>query len=97
MRSMRIRLKADELYSAWRRGVDSLKKLRYQRPEIGKPVCLSLKDNDGNREQSQILLKGQVLIDRYQHVEMLTHKGQQFSILECRPPHLASRLELMPQ
>ena len=47
-------------------------------------------------ESKAKLLKGQVLIDRYQHIEMLTDKGPQFSILECRPPHLASRLDLMP-
>jgi hypothetical protein len=69
---------------------------RYQRPQIGQPIGLRLKHNDSYRKRCKVLLKGQVSIHRNEHIELSGCKGQQLSILDCCPAHLASSLDVVP-
>ena len=62
---------------------------------MSESVGFRLKDNDGYRKRDNVLLKGQVSIHCYEHVELRGRKGEQFSIFERRPPHLTRRLHLV--
>ena len=57
-------------------------------PEIGEPIASHLEHDDGSRERDNVLLKGQVPIRCYEHVELRWRESEQLSILERRPPHL---------
>ena len=66
--------------------------LWHQRSQIGKPIRLCVKHNDGDRERGEVLLKGEVSIDRNEHVELFLSKRQQLTILDGRPAHLMTVL-----
>lgn len=85
-------LSINELGATRQCGLDCRKEARNQRPEISKPVRFRLEHNDGDREAIQVLLKGQVSINGDEYIEVLRCKGQQRSILDCRPTHLMSSL-----
>jgi hypothetical protein len=76
-------------------GLDGHQVVWNERPEIGKPVRLRLKHNDGDREAIQILLKGQVSIHSDEHVEVFRSKRQQRAILDRRPTHLTGRFDVV--
>ena len=76
---------ANKSWHTRRRGLDGRQETWNQRPEIGKPVRLCLKHNNGDRVAIQILLKRQVSINRDKYIEVLRRKGQQRSVLDCRP------------
>jgi hypothetical protein len=54
-----------------------------------------VKHNDGDRERGEVLLKGEVSIDRNEHVELFFSKRQQLTILDRRPAHLTSDLDVV--
>jgi len=78
-----------------RRRADREQKGWNKRPEVSKPVGLGLKHNNGQREAIEVLLKGQILIDSDEHIEVLRGKGQQLSVLDRRPPHLTGSLHVV--
>ena len=53
------------------RNRDRLKQFRNQRLHISKPIGFPVQHYDGNRKRSQVLLKGQISINRDKHVELL--------------------------
>jgi len=68
------------------RGLDGLQDLRYQRSEIGKPIRPCVKHNDGDRESGEVLLEGEVSIDRYEHVELRSVSASSSPFLMASQP-----------
>src|ERR1700682_4986537 len=80
---------------AWPCGIDCRRELRYQRLEIDKAVRFRAKHDNGDRVSDQILLKGQVSIYRDEYVKLSARERQQLSILDRRPAHLTSGLDVV--
>jgi hypothetical protein len=51
------------------RSFDGCQEARDQRPEISEPIAFGLKNHDRDRERNEVLLKGQISINRNEHVE----------------------------
>jgi len=75
--------------------LDGHQKLWYQRSEIGKPVRLCLKYDDGNRERNKVLLKSEVSIHRDEHIEVFRGQCQLLAVLDGCPTHLTSGLDIV--
>jgi len=88
-------LLADELGRARRCGLYGGEEARHEGSEIGESVGSRAEHHDGDRERDYVLLKEQVSIHCYEHVELSGSEGKQLSILERRPSHLTRGLHLM--
>ncbi|MDE2378873.1 hypothetical protein [Bradyrhizobium sp.] len=64
---------------ARKRGFDGHQYLRHQRSKIGEPTRLCVKHNDGDRENGDVLLEGEISIERSEHIKLLLGKRQQYS------------------
>ena len=66
---------------------------RHQLQEIRQPIGPRLEHEDGDGERRQVLLKGQVAIDRDEDVELPCRRCQQGTVLEAGPVHLRDGLD----
>ncbi len=76
----------NEFGDAGLRKLDGDQKLWYQRSEIGQPVRLCLKYDDGNRERNKVLLKSEVSIHRDEHIEVFRARASNSPFLMVVQP-----------
>src|SRR5208282_2355124 len=88
---------ANQGNGAGQRRVDGRQESCRQRLEIGKPVRFRLQYDDGDREGTQVLLKGQVPIHRNEHVKTFRGKRQHFAVLDRRTTHLTGHFDVMTE
>jgi hypothetical protein len=69
--------------------------LGYETAEVGQPVGLGMEDDDGDRQRGQVLLKGKIAIDGDKDVEVLSRQGEQLTVLDRCPAHLADGLDVV--
>jgi hypothetical protein len=53
------------------RTLDSAEEALNKGLQVREPVCFRVKDDDSDRQRIEVLLKGEIAIDRNEHIEML--------------------------
>jgi hypothetical protein len=63
--------------------------------QISKSIWFRPKNDYGDRQITNVLLKRQISINGHENVERRRRKSDQLAILDARPTHLARRLDIV--
>jgi hypothetical protein len=74
---------------------DGIEQLRHERPEIGKSVRQGFQDSNCDREDSDVLLKGEITINRHEDIEAFSGERKQFAVSDRDPTHLAGGFDFV--
>lgn len=91
-----LSLEADRRHNAFARSRDRLNHMRHIRQQIGKSIAVRLDQDDRQAVFRQVLLKGEIAVDRDKDIELLLGQRQQFAVRDATPTLLMNGACLEP-
>lgn len=78
------------------RGGNGLQDRRHERLDVFEPIRASAQDDNGKRTIAQVLLIGQVLVEREEGIVLPRGGVEELAVAEIRPAFLVNRPGVVP-